>query len=329
MIKKATVQGVVKLAVLVAYFIQLVFLQLFIRLEPTMFGLNISALTQNVINLVVKYIPILVLLTTVFLIYTALYVSSISVRFVSLIFLMSVLVDVILLFSPATASQLYGNTLWLLFNVMVLLPEVLLTITALSYRNIAIAALAVARFLASSFYVWSFLSRITFSIPPIVLIPASIYAFAASFVALSGYAVRKFKQKLSFYVSFVITAFLTALIVFFTYSNTLVQKIINMVLQTSLGAPTPLPWFILLFSLIIFLDFYSFLVSVKRTSLSMLSVATGVTMIFTSVYLPYNMLYVQLSFSGALLIYLGLADQTSPKASRILELGTASLSVSS
>jgi hypothetical protein len=91
MIKKATLQGVVKLAVLVAYFIQLVFLQLFIRLEPTMFGLNISALTQSVINLVVRYIPVLVLLTTVFLIYTALYVSSISVRCVSLIFLMTCL----------------------------------------------------------------------------------------------------------------------------------------------------------------------------------------------------------------------------------------------
>jgi hypothetical protein len=39
--------------------------------------------------------------------------------------------------------------------------------------------------------------------------------FAASFAALSVYAVRKFKQKRSFYVSFVITAFLTALIVFF------------------------------------------------------------------------------------------------------------------
>jgi len=51
-----------------------------------MFGLNISALMQSVINLVVRYIPVLVLLTTVFLIYTALYVSSISVRFVSLIF---------------------------------------------------------------------------------------------------------------------------------------------------------------------------------------------------------------------------------------------------
>jgi hypothetical protein len=116
--------------------------------------------------------------------------------------------------------------------------------------------------------------------------------FAASFAALSVYAVRKFKQKRSFYVSFVITAFLTALIVFFTYSNILVQKIINMVLQTSLGAPTPLPWFFPLFSLMIFLDVYSFLVSVKRRSLSMLSMATGATMIFTSVYLPYNMLYV-------------------------------------
>lgn len=330
MIKNATVQGVVRLAVLVTYFIQLVFLQLFIRLEPTMFGLNISALTQSVINLVVRYTPVLVLLTTVFLIYTALYVSSAPVRFVSLIFLMAVLVDTILLFSPATAIQLYGNTLWLLFNVVVLLlPEVLLTITATGYRNVAVAALAVSGFLASSFYVWSFLSRITFSIPPIVLIPASIYAFAASFAALSVYTVIKFKQKWSFYVSFAITAFLTAFIVFFTYSNILVQKIINMVLQTSLGAPTPLPWFFPLFSLMIFLDVYSFLVSVKRRSLSTLSVAAGATMIFTSVYLPYNMLYVQLSFSGALLIYLGLADQTSPKASRNLELGMASLSASS
>jgi len=80
MIKNATLQGVVKLAVLVAYFIQLIFLQLFIRLEPTMFGLNISALTQSVINLVVRYIPVLVLLTTVLLIYTCLLYTSPSPR---------------------------------------------------------------------------------------------------------------------------------------------------------------------------------------------------------------------------------------------------------
>ncbi len=301
------VRGLITGAVIAVYLLQILFLQLFVRLEPTMMGTPIPSSAQLLVDAVVQYIPALVFASTALLIFLAMLRSSVQVRLVSFLFLVMMVVDET---ASLVAGWLYGSLYWLLFSVLVIaFPEVLLMIAAFEKRSIAVAAIMVSVVLASSFYAWSFLSRITFSIPPISLIPISVYAFTVAFALLSATMVKKFNFAL--YLSLSVAGVLMGLVVYFTSSNLLVQKIINMVLQTSLGAPTPLPWFAPLFFLIIFSDIYSLVISVRLRSLGPLSVAAGATMVFTSVYLPYNMLYAFISFSGALLIFLGLSDNAS------------------
>ncbi|MGC8557621.1 MAG: hypothetical protein ACP5NC_01325 [Nitrososphaeria archaeon] len=301
------VQGPIMGSVIAVYLLQILFLQLFVRLEPTMMGVSIPSSVQLLVDAVVQSIPALVFASTALLIFLAMLRSSVQVRLVSFLFLVMMVVDET---ASLLAGWLYGSLYWLLFSVLVIaFPEVLLMIAALERRSIAAGAITVSSVLASSFYAWSFLSRITFSVPPISLIPISVYAFTVAFALLSATMVKKFNFAL--YLSLSVAGVLMGLVVYFTSSNLLVQKIINMVLQTSLGAPTPLPWFAPLFFLIIFSDIYSLVISVKLRSLGPLSVAAGATMVFTSVYLPYNMLYAFISFSGALLIFLGLSDNTS------------------
>jgi len=272
-----------------------------------MMGVSIPSSVQLLVDAVVQSIPALVFASTALLIFLAMLRSSVQVRLVSFLFLVMMVVDET---ASLVAGWLYGSLYWLLFSVLVIaFPEVLLMIAALERRSIAAGAITVSSVLASSFYAWSFLSRITFSVPPISLIPISVYAFTVAFALLSATMVKKFNFAL--YLSLSVAGVLMGLVVYFTSSNLLVQKIINMVLQTSLGAPTPLPWFAPLFFLIIFSDIYSLVISVRLRSLGPLSVAAGATMVFTSVYLPYNMLYAFISFSGALLIFLGLSDNAS------------------
>jgi hypothetical protein len=300
-------------SVIAVYFLQILFLQLFVRLEPTMMGVSIPSSAQLLVDAVVQYIPALVFASTALLIFIAMLRSSVTVKLVSFLFLVMMVVDET---ASLEAGWLYGSLYWMLFSVSVMaFPEVLLLITSIERRSIAAGAITVSSALASSFYAWSFLSRITFSVPPISLIPISVYAFTVAFALLSAIIVKKFNSAL--YLSLSAAAVLMGLVVYFTASNLLVQKIFNMVLQTSLGAPAPLPWFAPLFFLIIFSDIYSLVISVRLRSLGPLSVAAGATMIFTSVYLPYNMLYAFISFSGALLIFLGLPDSASDQAKGI------------
>lgn len=308
------VQGIIMGSVIAVYFLQILFLQLFVRLEPTMMGVSIPSSAQLLVDAVVQYIPALVFASTALLIFIAMLRSSVTIKLVSFLFLVMMVVDET---ASLEAGWLYGSLYWMLFSVSVMaFPEVLLLITSIERRSMAAGAITVSSVLASSFYAWSFLSRITFSVPPISLIPISVYAFAAAFALLSTTIVKK-KINSELYLSLSAAAVLMGLAVYFTASNLLVQKIFNMVLQTSLGAPAPLPWFAPLFFLIIFSDIYSLVISVRLRSLGPLSVAAGATMVFTSVYLPYNMLYAFISFSGALLIFLGLPDSTSDQAKGI------------
>ena len=297
---------------LIVYLIQILFLQLFVRLEPYMTGVPISPSAQQVIGAIVRYVPEMVFVSTALLILLAAYRSSIPVRLTSLLFLAVMLVDEA---SQLSAGQLYGSIYWLFFSVSALaIPVILLFIVAVERRSLAAGSIAVSSALASSFYIWSFLSRVTFSIPPINLILISVYAFTVAFAVISAGAARGPRSAL--YVSLPVAAAVVGAALYVVSSSVLVQKIINMVLQTSLGAPTPLPWSAPLFFLVIFSGVYSLLASIKLRSPGPLSVAAGAIMIFTSVYLPYNILYVFISFSGALLIFLGLTEGSSNKAQR-------------
>lgn len=305
-------KSLIVMSSLIVYFIQILFLQLFVRLEPTMMGAPIPSSAQLVVDVVVRYVPELVFATTALLIFLAIYRSSIPVKLASFLFLVMMLIDEA---SQLDAGWLYGSIYWMFFSVLALaFPEILLLIISIERRSLIAASIAVSSALASSFYIWSFLSRVTFSVPPISLIMISVYAFTVAFAVISAGIVKG--SRLSLCISISLTSALIGAVLYITLSSVLVQKITNMVLQTSLGAPTPLPWFAPLFFLIIFSGVYSLLKSVKLRSTGPLSVAAGATMIFTSVYLPYNMLYVFISFSGSLLIFFGLTDNASKQAQR-------------
>lgn len=297
--------GWIKAIALAVYGTQLVFLQLFVRLEPTMFGVTMPQSVLQLIDVTVHYLPALAFASTALLALLALYRSSVPVRAISAFFLAIMLFQE---FAPGSAGWLYGSLYWLVLSVLTLAaPEVLLALAAIERRSIPAGAVALSSSLAVSFYIWSFVSRITFNLPPISLLEVSVYAFAIAFAIFAVSTVKRAGVEL--YISLLASAALMAFAVYFTASNVLAQKVVNMVLQTSLGAPTPLPWFAPLFFTIFFVDIYSFMVFARSRSSGPLSVAAGITMIFTSVYLPYNVLYAFIAFSGSLLVYFGLARQ--------------------
>ena len=295
--------GWVRIIALMVYALQLFFLQLFIRLEPTMFGVNLPGSFLLVTDIVARYLPALAFASTFLLILYSLFSSSKVVKAISLAFLAMMVVED---FLPLGYVELiYGSVYWLALSVAILsAPVILLFITAIEKRSASVFAVAFSGLLASSFYIWSFLSRITFSLPPIDLLSASVYAFVIAFAALAVTMVKGHGSEL--YASLAISLAMIVPVTYMTVSNLLVQKIMNMVLQTSLGAPTPFPWFAPLFFLIFFTDIYALILSIRSRSFGPLSVAAGFTMIFTSVYLPYNALYSYIAFSGSLMVYLGL-----------------------
>lgn len=296
---EARASALVVSAALAAYVAQLIFIQLFVRLEPTMFGM--PSYLQQVTAATARYLPSLVFVTAVLLVFLSIYRSSAAIRAISVAFLgISVVNEALPAYTP---GWVYASSYWLLLTVCALLmPGALLSVAALERRSVPVASLALSSFLAASFYVWSFLSRVTFTVPPIWLIPASVYAFVASFALLNAMLLRRSAE---LYVSAALSLVLTGAAVYFTNANVLAQKIVNMVLQTSLGAPTPLPWFAPLFFMMFLLDIYALLSSIRRRSLVPISIAAGATMVFTSVYLPYNFMYVIIAFSGATMVHLG------------------------
>ena len=295
------IKSVAVIITLIVYGIQLVFLQLFIRLEPTMFGVNMPTSFVHAVDMTVQYLPALAFISTLLLALFAAYRSSAAVRIISVLFLAMMFVEEFVPIGPS--GVLYGGVYWLVLSMAILaIPEVLLFVAAVERRSISIGAIAVSASLAASFFIWSYASRITFNLPPIGLVAASVYAFTIAFVVLAMGLVKRIGPAL--YSSLAASVAIMVPVTYFTASNVLAQKVVNMILQTSLGAPTPLPWFAPLFFLIFFIDIYSLIASVKARSFWPLSIAAGSTMIFTSVYLPYNVLYSYLAFSGCLMIYL-------------------------
>ena len=295
--------GIIKATAIIAYVLQLVFLQLLIRLEPYLFAAKPPSTILVFANWISQYMPSIIFASTFLLIAYSLYGSSKAVRTLSLVFLIMMIFEDFLPISYI--EQVYASVYWLIFSILIILfPIILLLITAVEKKFLPVLILTVSSLLASSFFIWSFLSRVTFSLPPIYLLPISVYLFVVAFVALAATEVKK--ASLALYLSIAISLIAIAPITYLTESNILMQKVINMVLQTSLGAPIPFPWFAPLFFLILFINTYSLIESIKEKSLKHMSVALGFTMIFTSVYLPYNVLYSFIAFSGALLIYFGL-----------------------
>ncbi len=298
--------NIIKVVSLITYGIQLIFLQLFIRLEPTMFGVNISQSYLYFIDEIVHYLPAIVFASTALLVILALFDSPKYVRAVSFFFLIMMLLQELVPLS--FNGSYYGSQYWLVLSMMIIIaPEILLLLVAVAQKSISALAVAVSSSIAVSFYIWSFATRITFSLPPISLLTWSVFAFTVAFAVVTADNVKRIGFE--FYVSFAVSVAITALISYYTASNVLIQKIVNMILQTSIGAPTPLPWFAVLYFFIFFTNIYSLMVLVKSRQSGPLLISAGSTMIFTSVYLPYNVLYIYIAFSGALLVYFGLVRQ--------------------
>ncbi len=285
------------LLIILSYFIQLISIQFFVRLEPYFMG---QFTLPSIVNIIISklafisryLIEILGIVGSIYFIFNKNRIISI---FSSLYFIFMIIPFIVASYSQNIYINYITSSLGLtLISISSLIPSLAILLDYKKNKN-SIATLAVklvfgiSMFLSSLFFVLNYMSSLIFLYPPIALYPISLVFFSLGFIILA-YIFLKKSNKYVIAGSVIISLLLVIPLTYYSLTNTLFKFVFNMSMQTALGIAIPLPYFSFLYFVIIF-TFLLGLINIRKnyrlffTSLASIGIFTSAYLISDTMYL--------------------------------------------
>ncbi|WP_292319495.1 hypothetical protein [Caldisphaera sp.] len=226
--------------IIVAYLLQLISIQIFVRLEPYFMGAFKVPYIINEALAKIAYISrvlielIVVLAAIYFIFMKEKLISIFSIFYV----LFMIIPAIIISFSQSIYLSYITSPLGLLFiSISVLIPPLMMLLSIYNYRNYVQLLLktlfGLSMLLSSLFFVLTFLSNMLFIYPPINLYPLSLYLFSIGFFVLAYFEIKN-SGKYKILIASIISILIVFPLTYYSLTNTLFKYVFNMSMQTSL-----------------------------------------------------------------------------------------------